>query len=214
MALESYTYPHFGIYSTPFLQIWFREMKYGQYNYMDSVEPQFSFAAEPAIKPWGLPSKAALDDPKRPRRVLVYARSHAERNAYQLTIDSLSVAVCKGYFDGDLSWQIIGVGSVRDDVEILGSMCGRRMEMTILKNVPENQYRQLVQLGDVGLSLMVSPHPSLPPFDFVAAGLVTVTNSFGTKTPKRLTKVHGHIRMKSLQGGPPPLPLQIALNQT
>ena len=188
-ALETYRYPHFGIYSTPFLQRWFRERRYGQYAHMtaEAAEPAYSFGAEPAIKPWGIPSQEELGDPTRKRKVIVYARKHADRNAYELTINALSQAACHRVFAEN--WEFIGMGAPDDYTEHLGMPCGKKIEMRIRKNVPENEYRQLVQTGDVGLSLMISPHPSLPPFDLVAAGLVTVTNSFGTKTAPLLEAV-------------------------
>jgi hypothetical protein len=61
--------------------------------------------------------------------------------------------------------------------------------VVIKKNIPEPEYQKLVATGDVGYSLMISPHPSLPPFDFAAAGLITVTNSFRTKTVEHFLNV-------------------------
>ena len=34
---------------------------------------------------------------------------------------------------------------------------------------------------DIGLSLMLSPHPSYPPLEMAASGLITVTNNFANK---------------------------------
>jgi hypothetical protein len=118
----------------------------------------------------------------------VYARSHADRNAYELTIDTLSAAVCEGVFDKE-NWEVIGVGASFDYNEYLGRQCGRHMRMVVRENIPENEYRRMVSSGDVGVSLMVSPHPSLPPFDFAAAGPITLTNSFATKTEQMFKSV-------------------------
>lgn len=187
-ALETYTNSHFAIYSTRFLEKWFLEKQYGQAKHLSlRNQPGFSknlsrisFASEPAIKPWGEFDIGLLQKRDRVRKIIVYARRHADRNAYDLTINSLSAAVCAGIIDE--TWLIIGVGAVHDDVEYLGMPCGKQVRMEVKLNIPEPLYRELVRTGDVGLSLMVSPHPSLPPFDFVSAGLVTVTNSFETKT--------------------------------
>ena len=189
-ALESYKYPHFAIYSTAFLEKWFVEKHYGQGEFIDSTAARkmYSYASEPAIKPWSLFNKTLFAEPTRTRKIIVYARSHADRNAYELTIDTLSAAVCEGFFDKE-TWEIIGVGATQDYIEHLGRSCGRHMHMTVKENIPENEYRKMVSSGDVGVSLMVSPHPSLPPFDFAAAGLVTLTNSFATKTQDMFTKV-------------------------
>ena len=189
-ALESYSYPHFAIYSTAFLEKWFVEKHYGQGEFIESAKARkmFSYSSEPAIKPWSLFNKTLFAEPTRTRKIIVYARSHADRNAYELTIDTLSAAVCAGFFDKE-TWEIIGVGATQDYNEHLGRPCGRHMHMTVRENIPENEYRKMVSSGDVGVSLMVSPHPSLPPFDFAAAGLVTLTNSFATKTQAMFAKV-------------------------
>ena len=43
--------------------------------------------------------------------------------------------------------------------------------------------------ADIGLALMISPHPSLAPLDFAAAGMVVVTNSFETKNQKSFDQI-------------------------
>ena len=189
-GLESYKYPHFAIYSTQFLEKWFVEKGYGQGEFIQSAHTRqmFSYASEPAIKPWKSFNKSVFSEPNRTRKIIVYARRHADRNAYELTIDTLSAAVCEGFFDQE-AWEIIGVGATADATEHLGRHCGRHKRMMVRENIPENEYRKIVSSGDVGLSLMASPHPSLPPFDFAAAGLVTLTNSFATKTQDMFNKV-------------------------
>ena len=185
-AHEGYRFPHFAIYSTPFLEDWFLRMKFGQSAFVNdgpnasAAIREISFAAEPAMKSWPLPSHDVISDSNRVRKVIVYARAHADRNAYGLTIDSLSTAICKDVFPG--KWQFIGVGSLDNYTVLLGNHCGKRVIMNVTQNIPEPQYLSLLRTGDIGFSLMISPHPSLPPLDFSAAGLVAVTNSFATKT--------------------------------
>lgn len=147
----------------------------------------YSFAAYPAMKRWPVLNEMNFVNETRTRIVVVYARSHADRNAYSLTVDSLSTAVCAGVFKGN--WKFIGVGAARDYTIFIGSHCGRPMLFDIRKNIPEPEYFKILRTGDVGLSLMISPHPSLPPLDFAAAGLVTVTNSFETKDEESLKAV-------------------------
>ena len=188
-ALEGYRFPHFPIYSTIFLETWFREKKLGQYHFMGSVPDDRLFIAYPAIKIWPPLDVESLSNPKRIRTVVFYARSHIYRNAYQLTMDSLSIAICKGVFDDGNEWKFIGLGSTSDYRTTLGSHCNRTTPVIIRKNVPEPEYLKIVRTGDIGYSLMLSPHPSLPPFDFAAAGLIAVTNSFETKTMKSFQNI-------------------------
>jgi hypothetical protein len=195
-ALETYRYPHFAIYSTWFLQDYFKDNNLGMYGRMDVqrrglTHTDVSFASEPAIKPWAALNATQMEDKNRERKVIVYARKHSDRNAFKLTIDALSLAICHGDFD-EGNWAFIGVGGLVDERVPLGQHCGADVSMMIRQNIPESEYQRLVQSGDVGLSLMMSPHPSLPPFDFAAAGLITVTNSFETKTAAKLKRVSGN----------------------
>jgi len=187
-AIESYRFPHFAIYSTPFLHKWFQVSKSGQYKFMpeNSVEPYY-FVEEPAIKHYPKLNAKVLEAPGRVRKLITYVRSHADRNAYTLTVDALSAAICANVFDEN--WLFIGLGATRDYNISLGYQCNKKRDLIIKKNIPEPEYQKLIATGDVGFSLMISPHPSLPPLDLVAAGLITVTNSFQTKTPDMLRSV-------------------------
>jgi len=187
-ALGTYNMPHFAIYSTPFLQNWFWHENYGQYHYLKlSQINKISFAAEPAIKVWPKLDEKHFSQPHRTRTLIAYARAHADRNAFRLTLESISAAICANVFQGP--WQFIGVGALKDEVLTLGEYCGKPTPFSIKANVPEPEYFDIVRTGDLGFSLMISPHPSLPPFDFSAAGLITVTNSFRTKTKEMFRRV-------------------------
>ena len=187
-AHEGYRFPHFAIFSTPFLQLWFKNKKYGAYQFLDeNTADLVSFATQPAIKRWPKLNISNFASPSRTRILLAYARKHADRNSYALLVDSLSQAVCNGIFPGN--WKFIGLGATDDYILYLGGHCGLEIPFDIRKNIPEPEYQLLVRMGDIGLSLMISPHPSLPPLDFAAAGLITVTNSFETKTKELLLSI-------------------------
>jgi hypothetical protein len=42
-------------------------------------------------------------------------------------------------------------------------------------------YAKVLRKSDIGVSLILSPHPSSPPLETAAAGLVTITNRFANK---------------------------------
>jgi hypothetical protein len=50
-------------------------------------------------------------------------------------------------------------------------------------------YAELLREHDVGLALMYTPHPSLAPIEMAAAGMLTVTNTFETKTADALAAI-------------------------
>jgi hypothetical protein len=199
-AVESYTLPHFAIYSTTFLQKHFVTARVGPYGYMPLHQADAAvYASEPAIAPWGTTLNIRpLLRKGRIRRLFVYARAHADRNAYDLTLAVLSKAICTGAFTPLESWEFIGLGARFDENMTLGGDCNHPTNLAIRQNIPRPLYRRLVRSGDVGFSLMMSPHPSLPPFDYAAAGLIAVTNSFWTKTREMFLNVSTNFEIAPL----------------
>lgn len=51
-----------------------------------------------------------------------------------------------------------------------------------LNHLPLDEYYRFVQSCDLGLVIMMTPHPSLPPFDWVSCGLLVVTNQIHART--------------------------------
>jgi hypothetical protein len=179
-AIESYHFPHFAIYSTNFLEQYFLKMCVGQCEFGLRERDTYSFAAKPAMKKWPVIDAKVIEDPNRKSKIVVYARKHSDRNAFDLTLLSLSKAICEDVFPGD--WEFIGLGAVSRVIMEIGGECNKTVPFTIYKNIPEPEYLELIRTADIGFGLMISPHPSLPPLDFSAAGLVSVTNVFATKT--------------------------------
>ena len=59
----------------------------------------------------------------------------------------------------------------------------------MIQNVPENEYKQILADSDIGLSLTFTPNPSFSTFDFAAAGMIVVTNSFETRTQETFDQI-------------------------
>ena len=110
------------------------------------------------------------------------------RNAYELAISAVSECIRLGIIDTS-KWQIIGVGaSDSTPVCYLGEQ-GKNACIKMIQNVPEPEYKKLLMNADIGLALMISPHPSLAPFDFAAAGMIVVTNAYETKSQKSFSDI-------------------------
>ncbi len=124
----------------------------------------------------------------RRRTMIIYARAHAPRNAYELTISAVSECVRLGIID-PTKWKLIDVGGL-DSVPVckLGNK-GNKACIEMIQNVAEPEYKKMLMNADLGLALMISPHPSLAPFDFAAAGMVVVTNSFETKNQESFVEI-------------------------
>jgi hypothetical protein len=82
-------------------------------------------------------------------------------------------------------WQIVSAGedySAREVFEV--------KNLTVVGKLPLEDYAQLLGRASVGISLMLSPHPSYPPLEMAFAGLRTITNAFEGKD---LSKRSGNI---------------------
>jgi hypothetical protein len=73
-------------------------------------------------------------------------------------------------------WRIIFAGEEFDKT-ILGEI----ENSAVVGKLPIAEYAELLNRAAVGLSLMISPHPSYPPLEMASAGCVTITNAFECK---------------------------------
>jgi len=120
---------------------------------------------------------------ERVRRLVAYGRPETPRNAFPLVVDGLRAWVRNG---GGGGWEVVSVGRPHPPVEL-----GRGLRMRALGKLDIEAYASLLTESAVGLSLMVSPHPSYPPLDMAHLGMRVVTNRFG---PKDLETWHENIR--------------------
>lgn len=63
----------------------------------------------------------------------------------------------------------------------------------MLPNMPLDEYRESLSTYDVALSLMATPHPSMPPVDLALSGCVVVTNTYKNKTSEVLEEISRNI---------------------
>jgi hypothetical protein len=182
LADASYTFPHRALFSTGFLHDYFRNQRVGVHADVPWGGPKSALTFENAIASFDVTTERLARS--RPHRLLVYARpeQHAARNMFELGILALRAAVA----DGALSpaeWLIDGIGAGRAFEPV---SLGRGVRLALLPRVSLAEYYQLLPRYDAGLSLMLTPHPSLVPLEMAAAGLVTVTNTYANKTAAAL----------------------------
>ena len=129
-------------------------------------EPQLNPGLRPHLRPGGLLTKQ--------RTVLVYGRPGTERNAFPLLVAGLQQWVAEN--EGSVNWRVVSAGEPHAEVDL-----GRGLRLESLGKLPLDAYAQLLGTSAVGVSLMVSPHPSYPPLEMAAFGCRVVTNRFSTK---------------------------------
>ncbi|MCP8883385.1 hypothetical protein NIM87_07740 [Devosia sp. XJ19-1] len=119
-----------------------------------------------------LPDRATLSS-RSPRRFVFYGRpeEHAKRNLMTIALMALARAKRCGAFDAE-PWEFFMIGSPKmgESFELDG------LRITCLPNKDYESYRQTLATFDLGMSLMYAPHPSVPPFEMVRSGVVTVVN--------------------------------------
>lgn len=179
---QAYDFPQFGLFSTAILRDYFRQNRIGLFESEDGDARSAVFSN--AIQRF-TPTREQLA--RRSRRILFYARpeDHAARNMFEMGIAAL-VALFSDPAIAAAGWSAHGIGSIAtaDRLELVPG--------TFLQMVPKTSLQGYIDMlpgFDVGLSLMLTPHPSLVPLEMAAAGLPTVTNTFANKTAAALAAI-------------------------
>jgi hypothetical protein len=181
-AAQSYTFPHFALFSTELLREFFQSQGHGIFALPGGESHSTSF--ENTITAVGEVTPAELSR-KRRRRVLFYCRPepHALRNMFDIGIMALRKAVAQDAFAG---WEFHGIGTVAMHGQI---DLGNGAKLSLLPRHDQEAYRRILKDYDIGLSLMCSPHPSLVPLEMCSAGMMTVTNTYANKTAEKLLAI-------------------------
>lgn len=189
LAAESYEFPHYAVFSTELLRDYFRAERLGVYA-DGGGGAAAALAFQNAITAFAV-SRDTLERSGR-KRLLFYARpeQHASRNMFELGILALRRVVADGGLD-PAGWSVEGIGAGREFAPV---PLGRDQALRILPRVDLAEYQTMLPGYDVGLSLMLTPHPSLVPLEMAAAGLITVTNTYANKDAAALAALSANLR--------------------
>ena len=119
--------------------------------------------------------------PGGPRRIALYGRPEVARNLFPLAVEALAAFVADAGLTAE-AVEVLSVGLSHDPIDL-----GRGVVMQSLGKLPIERYPEWLLSVDIGLSLMLSPHPSHPPLEMALSGLRVVTNRFGAKDLGRLS---------------------------
>ncbi len=178
---QAYDLPQVMLFSTQLLQEFFRQERIGIYArpYAEIDAMVFNNAIQKFY-----PSREQMV--RRQRRLLFYARpeEHAARNLFELGM--MAIAEVANHPRGDFAdWSFHGIGSLGGNT--LELKPGLPLELVPKQSLEE--YIRFMPSFDVGLSLMMTPHPSLVPIEMASAGMWVVTNTFANKTADRLRQI-------------------------
>jgi hypothetical protein len=163
LALDTYKSDWIHIYNTNLLKDYFASKKLSS-STSYSLKPELNFKIKSCLK--------KLNKTQKEKIVLIYGRPFAERNCNEILLESISLWRS---MESSSNWKIISLGQNYDHsiLEFLG--------IEVLGKVDLEIYSSLLAKSYMGVSLMVSPHPSYPPYEMLAAGLLVYSNIYESK---------------------------------
>ena len=120
---------------------------------------------------------------KKKKQILIYGRPSVDRNSFSLIIEALKIIV---YKEPDIhEWIFYSAGESHSDIAL-----GNGVVLQSMGKLSLDDYARILKESAIGISLMISPHPSYPPLEMAYFGVLTITNNFANKD---LSKWHQNI---------------------
>lgn len=129
---------------------------------------------EPTINETLKKELLAAHNTQREKQILIYGRPSESRNAFAIVKQALELWSEK-YKNAASEWRIISLGEQYEETKLSNNT------IEVLGKVTLEKYAQIMLSSYVGISLMISPHPSYPPLEMSTFGVKTITNSFENK---------------------------------
>lgn len=111
-----------------------------------------------------------------PIRIIIYGRPDTPRNLFESLIATLNLTF---QIFPQISFEVVSVGESHGDVVLDSGLLVKS-----LGALSYSDYHNELEQSHIGISLMLSPHPSYPPLEMLNMGLYVLTNDFlGFKKP-------------------------------
>lgn len=108
------------------------------------------------------------------KQILIYGRPGVARNAFPIIVEALRQWVS---IQPDASdWSLISAGEKHQDIVL-----GNDMILSSVGKLSLQDYITVLNESAIGISLMVSPHPSYPPLEMAMYGLGVISNIYANK---------------------------------
>lgn len=133
-----------------------------------------SHVLEPRLNPVLAAARARMTHFGKECVILVYGRPTVERNAFGLIVAALR-QWAQSYPQAS-QWQVVSAGEAFEPVD-LGAGC----TLQPVGKLSLDDYAQQLARSAIGVSLMISPHPSYPPLEMAAFGATVLTNVYANK---------------------------------
>lgn len=118
---------------------------------------------------------ANLTNSVREKIILFYARPSTARNCFESGIDGLSLWARRNPEKAN-DWKVYCIGEAFDP-----ALASDLPNYVVTGKMSLDDYASLLSKASVGVSLMISPHPSYPPLEMAYSGVRTITNRYPGK---------------------------------
>ncbi len=172
-AVASYGFNFEPIFNTTILRDYFATL-----GYAFARPDTLAFAPAIAVERYAKIPRAARG---ARRKLALYGRPEVPRNLFPMAIEVIARFIEEEKL-GPADIELVSIGMKHKAVEFANGVTLQSLGKLAWENYPA--YLAGV---DIGLSLMLSPHPSHPPIEMAAAGARVVTNTFATKDLGRLS---------------------------
>ncbi|NUU60993.1 rhamnosyltransferase WsaF family glycosyltransferase [Paenibacillus agri] len=186
LALSTYLYQgeQLAIFNSSLLKDYFNKHGY-KFSEEYYFEPKLNTSLKKLLVPF--------EQMKKKKKILIYGRPSVARNAFTLIIEALRAWV---WLQPNVSeWEVISAGEQHINIEL-----GNGVTIISKGKMSLEEYANELKESAVGLSLMISPHPSYPPLEMAHFGMLVLTNTYENKDLSNL-----HKNIYSLDGLAPDL---------
>lgn len=158
--------PKIAVFNSGYLRDYFVRSGY-KFDHFFCFDPAFNETLARYLKKFG-PSA------KKKKQMIVYGRPSTPRNAFEMIVMALRLWSKEQPDIGE--WSILSLGEVHPDIPLENGAVLRSKGKTSLY-----KYARIMLETYMGVSLMISPHPSYPPLEMSRFGVKTITNSYANK---------------------------------
>jgi hypothetical protein len=167
LARSTYEYknPVVAIFNTKLLQ---------EYFHLHNYKFEYEYSFEPTLNKALLKKLSKLNKIRKNKQILIYGRPSIARNAFSMILES--IRIWQEHFPEAGGWEILSAGETHPDIPI-----NDKLVIKSLGKLSMEEYAFTLANAAIGISLMVSPHPSYPPLEMAHFGMWVITNNFENK---------------------------------
>ena len=160
-----FEFPTYAVFNSEYLRSFMHK-----HGYQFAKEWCFDPILNPSLRK-RLPDEGEV---AKKKQILIYGRPGTERNAFSLIVYALKDWARE--YRSASEWIVYSAGEDHKDIDL-----GNSVTLKSLGKLSLEEYARVLKESYIGISLMVSPHPSYPPLEMATFGVKTITNRYENK---------------------------------